>query len=223
MRSGIWVCAAALLALGACSKKPETPGGGPTVAAPEAVKPAMATTPPERKAGLWEQAMTSERVNQVTQLCLDDTVSRKLSLWGQQMGQSTCAKNAVKPRLGGGWEFESSCDLASAGHIESHGVATGDFSSHYVVDIDSTTTGSMMQQANGSHKMKLEATWKGPCPADMRPGDMTMPGGLKINMLDAMEGKGPGMSGKMTAADRAEMQATARKMADAMKKQQAGN
>jgi hypothetical protein len=30
----------------------------------------------------------------------------------------------------------------------------------------------------------MEATWQGPCPADMKPGDMAMPNGMKINMMD---------------------------------------
>jgi hypothetical protein len=218
MRSRIWIGAAALLALAACSKKPETPGGGPTAAAPEATKPVAAMTMPERRPGLWEQTMTSEKMNQVTQLCLDETVGKRLSAFGQQAGKSTCAKNSVTPRAGGGWEFSSSCDMGPAGHIESHGVATGDLGTHYVVDITSVTTGSAMPQANGEHKMKLEAAWKGACPADMRPGDMSMPGGMKINMIDMMDGKGPGgmTPGKMpSAAQIAEM----RKMAEGMKKQ----
>jgi hypothetical protein len=218
MRSGIWIGAAALLALGACSKKPETPGGGPTAAAPEAAKPMAAVKMPERRAGLWEQTMTAEKINQVTRLCLDETVGKRLSAFGQQVSKNPCEKNSVTPRLGGGWEFTSVCDLGAAGHIESHGVATGDLGAHYVVDITSTTTGASMPQANGEHKMKLEAAWKGACPADMRPGDMSMPGGMKINMIDMLDGKGPaGMTpGKPpSAAQIAEM----RKMAAAMKKQ----
>ena len=63
--------------------------------------------------------------------------------------------------------------------------------SHYKVDVTSTTAGGPMPQANGVHKISIEATWQGPYPADMKPGDMEMPGGMKINMNDAMSGKGP--------------------------------
>ena len=218
MRSLVLACAAALLVLGACSKKPETPGGGPTAGAPEAPKPSAMLTPPQRKAGLWEQTITSERMNQVTQICLDETVGKRLSGFGQQVGKNPCERNAVTSKLGGGWEFSSVCDLGAAGRVESHGVATGDMGSHYVVDIESTTTGAAMPQANGDHKMKLEASWKGACPADMRPGDMTMPGGMKMNMVDMLDGKGPAgvTAGKPpSAAQVAEM----RRMVAAMKKQ----
>ena len=192
MRSQVFVCAAVLLALAACSRKPESPEAGSTAAAPEASRSAVPLTPPARKPGLWEQAMTSGRINQVTQICLDETVAKRLSAFGQQPSKTPCEKNVVTGKPGGGWEFTSVCDLGGAGRVESHGVATGDLRSHYVVDIDSTTTGASMLQANGPHRMKLEAAWKGPCPDDMRPGDMTMPGGMKLNMMDIADGKPPG-------------------------------
>jgi hypothetical protein len=37
---------------------------------------------------------------------------------------------------------------------------------------------------NGSHKMVLDAVWQGPCPAGFKPGDMELPGGMKINVLE---------------------------------------
>jgi hypothetical protein len=35
--------------------------------------------------------------------------------------------------------------------------------------------------------MTQTATWMGPCSAGMQPGDMIMPGGMKINALKAMK------------------------------------
>lgn len=213
MRSRIWVCAAALLALGACSKKSETP-----TAAGEAAKPAVASapislTPPERKSGLWEQTMSSDKMSQTTKLCLDPTVTKQMTVWGQQVGKNPCSHNAITPKLGGGWEFNSTCDLGQGGQIVSHGVASGDLSEHYTVDIESTTTGASMAQANGVHHMKIEAAWKGPCPAGFKPGDMELPGGMKINML-AMTADAGGHP------DQAAMRARARAMVEAMKKGQ---
>jgi hypothetical protein len=39
-----------------------------------------------------------------------------------------------------------------------------------------------MAQANGTHDMEMTGTWEGPCPADMKPGDMLLPGGVKVNL-----------------------------------------
>lgn len=36
---------------------------------------------------------------------------------------------------------------------------------------------------NGSHDIDITATWAGACPAGVVPGDMMMPGGLKVNVL----------------------------------------
>jgi hypothetical protein len=41
---------------------------------------------------------------------------------------------------------------------------------------------------NGTHDMTLEASWQGPCPAGMQPGDMLLPGGMKNNMLKIPKG-----------------------------------
>ncbi len=224
MRTTFLVCAAAVLALGACSKKTETAATGTgspaTATAPEASKPALALTPPARKDGLWLQTMSSDRMNQQTKICIDQTVEQKMKWWSQQAQAkgSDCEKSSVKPRLGGGWEFDASCDMGS-GRITSHGVASGDFDSHYTVEIESTTTGSPMPQANGPHKMKIDAVWQGPCPAGMKPGDMTLPGGMKINMLDMANGAPP-MGAHPSSADIARMRAQAMEMTKEMRKAQ---
>jgi hypothetical protein len=46
-----------------------------------------------------------------------------------------------------------------------------------------------MPEANGVHKMTLEATWQGPCPPDMKPGEVELPGGLKVSLADMGAGK----------------------------------
>lgn len=222
MRKTILTGAAVLLALGGCSKKPETTaaaGGAPSASAPT---PAAATPPalPTRKDGLWKQTMSSERMNQATTICIDQTVEQKMQWWAQQAqsGGSDCTETKITPHAGGGWEFSSSCTYPNAGHIASHGVASGDFGSHYTVDIDSTTTGSPMPSANGAHKMKIDAVWQGPCPAGMKPGDLSLPGGMKINVLDVASGHAP-TPGHMSQADMEKMRAQAMAMAKSMRKQ----
>nr|QQZ49522.1 hypothetical protein JKL49_21540 [Phenylobacterium glaciei] len=37
---------------------------------------------------------------------------------------------------------------------------------------------------NGPHKITVEAAWQGACPEGYKPGDMSLPGGIKINILD---------------------------------------
>jgi hypothetical protein len=218
------VGAAALLALSACSKKTDTAATGTasntTATAPVASSEPL--TPPARKAGLWEQTMSSDRINQTTRICLDDASEAKMKWWGSQMkGKTDCSEQKVSHHLGGGWDFHAVCAMGESGTITSDGQATGDFNSHYTVDITSTTSGSPMAQANGPHKMKIDASWKGACPTGWRGGDMEMPGGMKINMIDVMDGKGPlGAGGKMDPAQAAAMRKQAMEMVKQMKAQQ---
>jgi hypothetical protein len=106
-----------------------------------------------------------------------------MTIWGQQMGDEICAKNAVTPTAGG-WKIESECDFGEMGKNVTTGTVTGDFSSRYVMKATTTTTGAKMVQANGTQSMEMTATWEGACPADMKPGDMTLPGGMKMNLND---------------------------------------
>jgi hypothetical protein len=215
----VLVSATVLLALAACSKKPDAAkapdaasAGSPAVAS----APAAPMTPPERKAGLWEQKMSTAGMTQVSRICFSDEVNKKMSLWGQQGGTDVCQQTAVSPTPGG-WKFSSTCNMGSGGTIVSNGEAKGDFGSHYTVNIKSSTTGAGAPQMNGEHAMTLEATWKGPCPPDFKPGDMELPGGMKINML-TMAAAGPSAeTGKAKPADverfRKQMEAAAAKAA----------
>jgi hypothetical protein len=112
--------------------------------------------------------------------------------------------------------------MGESGTVTSDGSATGDFSSHYKVEVNAVTSGSPMPQANGPHKVAIEATWTGPCPADMKAGDMEMPGGMRINMLTANSSTSVSIVQKhsMNAGDIAQMRAQAQAMAKAAREQQ---
>jgi hypothetical protein len=223
MKRAVLVSGMALLALGACGKKTDTAASAP--AGPIGL--------PSRKAGLWEQTLNSDRgegkgIHQTVSMCLDAAFDQKMKVWGSQAGKSNCSEEHISRHLGGGYEFHSVCAMGESGTITSDGEATGDFGSHYTVNVTSTTAGSPMAQANGVHKMSIEASWKGPCPADMKPGDMRMAGGMTINMAGGTPkiAGGPGgadiaklraeaMSGHINQADMAKFRA----QAEAMRKQ----
>jgi len=228
MKRAILVCGCAALALGACSKKADTAATTGESAPTAAAAPALAT-PPTRKAGLWEQSMTlvessgsTKPFMQGTKMCVDEASEAKMKWWATENrgGKSDCTEQSITPRLGGGWTIHSVCTVGEM-KVVSDGQVTGDFGSHYKFDATSVTSGSSMPQSNGTHKMSMEATWKGPCPADMKGGDIEMPGGMKINMVDAAnkaptaEGFKPGQ--RPTAAQMAQMRAQAMEMAKRMK------
>jgi hypothetical protein len=219
------VAIAALLGLSACAKKTETAATGEAASATAtASAPPAPLTPPSRKAGLWEQKISTAGMNQSMKMCLDEAVEQKMKWWGSQApGKADCAEQKITPHLGGGWDFHSVCKMGESGTITSDGQATGDFNSHYKVEISSQTSGSPMPQANGPHKTTIEATWQGPCPAGMVGGDMEMPGGMKINMLHAMDSAASlqrGPDGRPTPESMAKLRAQAVEMAKAQRHSQ---
>jgi hypothetical protein len=137
---------------------------------------------PARKPGLWKQSMNAGGHAVDSSFCLDAATEKQMSVFGQQMGAQSCTKMSVTPAPGG-WNFDSVCPISGGGQIATKGTARGDFNSRVQVKATSVTTGARMAAMNGAHQMDMTSTWAGACPAGMVPGDMTMPGGIKVNIL----------------------------------------
>lgn len=186
------VVALGALALAACSKK-EDKAAAPDAAASASASGGNASATadpvamPKRKPGLWSHTIAAEGANQTMQVCIDADTDSKMSVWGQAVSKDMCSKNSFAAAPGG-YAFESECDMGEMGRVVSKGTVTGDFASAYTVKTTSTTTGSSMPQANTTSEMTLTAKWEGACPAGMKGGDVTLPGGMKINM-EAMAAK----------------------------------
>jgi len=145
---------------------------------------------PARKPGLWKQTITSARAGQpsppmTSTICLDASVDKTMGVFGNSMGRQVCSKNTVT-RTATGYTFASVCQMGGAGTTTSQGSATGDFSRAYKVAMRSTTTGAAMAAMNGASTTTIDAAWSGPCPAGQKPGDMTMPNGMRVNMISMM-------------------------------------
>ena len=191
MRKALVVAVAGASLLAASDKKPAdtpkapaAPGSGPaqTGSAP------APTVMPQRTPGLWEQKITTAGMSQTTSICIDKTVEQRFSVWGQQADKNDCTQSQVTPRIGGGWNFASTCNMGETGVTTTKGEVTGDFAKAYKVSAQNTITGASTPQMNGTQQMTIDATWKGPCPAGVKPGDMLLPGGMKINMMQIPAG-----------------------------------
>jgi hypothetical protein len=184
-----------ILALAGCQKKPAETAAA---AGGEAAKPAVANATASlgmRKAGLWSQTVHAQGVAQTMKMCVDAASLEDAQYSGSQATKDMCSEQRVTPTTGG-WSFHSVCRMGQGGTVTSDGTATGN-GDGYRMDITSTTTGSAMAQANGVHKMSLDAKWEGPCPANMRVGDVQLPGGMTINPAAMKAGAMPrGMPGK---------------------------
>lgn len=142
-------------------------------------------TYPERKAGQWEIALEMAGAPAMTmQMCIDAATDRMLQESGTATPGSQCANTDARQE-NGSYIVESVCTINGA-RTRSRAVMTGDFDSAYTVDITSTTEGGDTGMPPHS-TLRQVATWKGACPAGMAPGDMVMPGGMKINVPAMMK------------------------------------
>ncbi|WP_213773242.1 DUF3617 family protein [Bradyrhizobium sp. dw_78] len=139
---------------------------------------------PLRKAGLWEMKMAranSSSPETTIQQCTDEASDRELFTTFSPMSKEVCSRKDIQ-KTATGYVSDSVCGAAGVS-ITSHAEITGDFSSAYTVKSTSNAQGGPAAM-QGDHAMTIEAKWLGACKPDQKPGDIVMPGGLKMNIHD---------------------------------------
>lgn len=150
---------------------------------------AFAADLPTRKPGLWEMTVQNSNAKDkptVMQQCIDATTDKQMQQFGQGMSQKMCSKSEIRNE-GGRFVTESVCKMG-ASTITSKGTLTGNFNSAYRVESRATYDPPVMNMTEAN--MIVDAKWLGACKADQKPGDMIMPGGMKmnINQMQQMQG-----------------------------------
>src|SRR5215471_14440747 len=138
---------------------------------------------PVRKAGLWEMKMVrsgGSAPDMTMQHCTDATTDKQMST-SFSPGKETCAKQDIQ-KTATGYVSDTVCTVASM-TVTSHAEITGDFNSAYTVKSTSHSEGALTGKTADS-TTTIEAKWVGACKADQKPGDIVMPGGMKMNVLD---------------------------------------
>ncbi|CAA2108724.1 DUF3617 domain-containing protein [Variovorax paradoxus] len=152
--------------------------------------PAFALDFPSRKPGLWE-IQTGDGTARgpagahTMQQCIDAASDKALRDMGQGMGKDMCSKQELRAD-GGKLVMDSVCKIGNT-TATSHAVMSGDFSTAYRMESKSSYSPPLMGRAEGTSVM--EARWIGPCKADQKPGDMVMPNGMKMNVLEMMSNR----------------------------------
>jgi Protein of unknown function (DUF3617) len=139
--------------------------------------PAMAAELPPRKAGLWEMTTTSNGRTMPIKQCLDAATDQAMQENAGLTPERSCSKRDVQ-KSGDTTTVDSVCTIAGK-TLTHHMVITGSFDSGYTM--------TMTSQGDGipaARTMTIAAKWVGPCAADQKPGDMIMPNGTKINLVD---------------------------------------
>jgi len=138
---------------------------------------------PTRKAGLWEMRMVrtgSSMPDMTMQHCTDATTDKQMST-SFSPGKDTCSKQDIQ-KTATGYVSDTVCGVAGI-TITSHAEITGDFNSAYTVK----STSHSERGATGAPREStttIEAKWLGACKPDQKPGDIVMPGGMKMNIMD---------------------------------------
>ena len=141
---------------------------------------------PIRKAGLWEIKMvrTGSPIPEMTmQHCTDETTDKEMNAMASPTARQTCSKQDIK-KTATGYVSDSVCNIAGRS-ITSHAEVVGDFNSGYTVTMVSHSEGGPAGARDTT--AKIEAKWVGACKPDQKPGDIVMPGGRKINVMDAQK------------------------------------
>jgi len=156
--------------------------------------PALAAEMPARKAGLWE-ITTSAGNRMAIRQCIDAATDQMMQSragtgpapgTGPGAGTPPCSKRDVQ-KTGDTVTIDSTCTVAGR-TVNTHAVVAGSFDSAYTMTVTSQGDGIPA----GAGTMTMSAKWLGPCAADQRPGDMIMPNGMKINILDLQKRGSPG-------------------------------
>ena len=139
---------------------------------------------PTRKAGLWEMKVlrTGSPAPEMTmQHCTDETTDKEMSSTFSPMAKEMCSKQDIQ-KTATGYVSDSVCKVGAMS-ITSHSDINGDFNSGYTVKSTSHNEGGSANMPRDS-TTTIEAKWLGACKADQKPGDIVMPGGMKMNVKD---------------------------------------
>ena len=141
---------------------------------------------PSRRAGLWEITMTEEgkkAAPQLMQQCIDAKTDQMMQNFGSSLGAEMCSKQEVK-KVGATIVIDAECQMGPMRSV-SHSVVSGDFNSNYTVRVTTRMEGlPAAAQAMAGGTRVIQARWTGACTPEQRPGDMVLPDGRTMNIMD---------------------------------------
>ncbi|MEO8667767.1 MAG: DUF3617 family protein [Bauldia sp.] len=147
---------------------------------------------PPRKAGQWDitMAMGHGLPEMKAQMCLDDTTDKAMMAAGLSLSKTVCPEQSAV-RDGDDIVIDSKCEMGRM-KTASHIVISGDFQSTYTVHITGTIEGMPKGMSNKTD-ITQTVTWAGAeCTGGLKPGEMAMPGGIKIDATKLMKSMGGG-------------------------------
>lgn len=141
---------------------------------------------PSRKPGQWELHMKAgDSMPEMTmQMCLDAATDKGMMQVGLGMAKSMCP-NQTTAREGALIVIDSTCEVGGM-KIKSRTEISGDFQSEYTMVVKGDIADAPEGMPNTT-AMEHKARWvSATCADGMTPGDIEMPGGIKMNMQKMM-------------------------------------
>lgn len=140
---------------------------------------------PARKPGQWdlviESAGRASLPAMSMQMCLDAASDKGMMEAGMAMSKSLCPQQTIV-KEGETIVVTSTCEVGGikvAGRTE----VSGDFQSEYTMTVKTDVSGGPAD-VTGATEMVHKAHWvSADCKDGMEPGDLLMPGGIKMNMM----------------------------------------
>ena len=176
MRRVATLLVSGLTLVAACSKPPSAGQTAATAAKPAAPAAPALFSKPHPKAGLWQTSMSTSAgpgMRMSGEICLDaQTEQTAFAAAPQSSASRDCTPPTFSPGPGGGMEFDAVCRTKGR-TVTTHGVATGDFSSAYTLDL-TTRMDPPPPGMDGGAKIQIQARWLGPCKPGQKPGHASM-------------------------------------------------
>ncbi|HEY1752200.1 MAG TPA: DUF3617 family protein [Caulobacteraceae bacterium] len=160
--------------------------------------PFFKVSSPQRKPGLWEETLQSDRTPTpvVTQWCFDAASDHRSPVLPKGPRRPGACQKFQISKSGGGYTVDSTCSFPGGGiTLVNHATISGDYSAKYVIQSTVNVTGASDAARDGEHKSTVTWVWKSAdCPSDMSPGQVKLPTGEVVDMA-ALRGMRPGGGG----------------------------
>jgi uncharacterized protein DUF3617 len=147
---------------------------------------AVADPLPQRKAGLWQLTMSmpgKPMPPTISKFCIDAATESALMGVGLSASKEMCSQYNVQAS-GNVVTIDTTCKFGQSTQT-AHAVTTYSGDSSYRTEILSHYAPPLFKDTD--NEMILEGKWLGACPADMKPGEMIGPGGLKMDLGGALK------------------------------------
>jgi hypothetical protein len=130
---------------------------------------ALAAPAPYSKPGLWTVNQATAHSTVSTLFCIDSSTQKYLADLGAKVGGEVCQRHDVSVK-GSQVVTDSVCKMGGS-TLTSHAVLAFQGDSKFHETVDGQFSPAMMGMSR-THA-DVDGQWSGPCPAGMKPGDMS--------------------------------------------------